>query len=70
MDADGGNQRNLSRNDAVDRSPTWSPSGNYIAFMSNRDGNSEVYVMDADGGNPHNITRHPAADFHPSWSRQ
>ena len=39
-----------------------------IAFSSDRDGNSEIYVMDADGGNPRNITNHPDSDFHPSWS--
>ena len=39
-----------------------------IAFSSDRDGNSEIYVMDADGGNPQNLTNHPDSDFHPSWS--
>ena len=27
-----------------------------IAFMSNRDGNFEIYVMDADGGNQQRLT--------------
>ena len=39
-----------------------------IAFDSNRDGNSEIYVMDADGGNLQRLTNHPDGDFHPSWS--
>ncbi len=29
--------------------PTWSPSGDRIAFTSTRDGNSEIYIMNADG---------------------
>ena len=39
-----------------------------IAFSSDREGNSEIYVMDNDGGNPQNLTNHPDSDFHPSWS--
>ena len=39
-----------------------------IAFVSDRDGNSEIYVMDADGGNQQRLTNHPDSDFHPSWS--
>ena len=33
-----------------------------IAFSSNRDGDSEIYVMDADGSNQINLTNDPAAD--------
>ena len=38
-----------------------------IAFMSDRDGNTEIYVMDADGGNPQNLTNHPHGDANPAW---
>lgn len=33
-----------------------------IAFMSNRDGNWEIYLMDRDGGNLRNLTNSPARD--------
>jgi Tol biopolymer transport system component len=48
-DADGYNKTRLTKNRAVDdASPAWSPDGEKIAFVSNRDGNPEIYVMDAD----------------------
>ena len=77
MDADGGNQRNLSNNDFDDWAPSWSPDNKRIVFFSNRDGHVhakhglptyEIYVMDADGGNPQNLTNQPNDDRHPSWS--
>ena len=39
-----------------------------IAFVSERDGNTEIYLMSADGSNARNLTRHPAADYSPAWS--
>ena len=67
MDADGGNQRRLTENRQYDWSPSWSPDGERIAFMSDRDGNSEIYVMDADGGNQRRLTNNPDHDASPAW---
>ena len=39
-----------------------------IAFSSDRDRNSEIYLMDDDGKNPRNLTNHPDRDVAPSWS--
>ena len=39
-----------------------------IVFISQRDGNSEIYVMDADGGNQRRLTNNPTSDYAPSWS--
>lgn len=39
-----------------------------IVFMSNRDGNWNIYVMNADGGQPTRLTDDPADDFSPAWS--
>jgi Tol biopolymer transport system component len=47
-DGQGDNLRRLTDNAASDFAPAWSPDGKKIAFTSNRDGNSEIYVMDAD----------------------
>ncbi|MEO0563640.1 MAG: PKD domain-containing protein, partial [Chloroflexota bacterium] len=39
-----------------------------IAFISERDGNREVYVMNADGTNQVRITNNGAQDSQPDWS--
>ena len=39
-----------------DETPLWSPDGQELAFISNQDGNAEVYLMTADGGRPVRIT--------------
>lgn len=39
-----------------------------IAFVSNRDGNLEIYVMNADGSGQTRLTNNPASDFGPAWS--
>jgi Tol biopolymer transport system component len=36
---------------AGDHSPSWSPDGSQVAFISDRDGSTRVYVMNADGTN-------------------
>lgn len=42
--------------------------GLLIAFVSNRNGNSDVYVMDATGRNQRNLSQNNAEDYGPSWS--
>jgi Tol biopolymer transport system component len=35
--------------------------------VSNRDGNSEIYIMDADGNNETRLSDHAESDIEPSW---
>ena len=63
MDADGSNSRRLTRHNALDAFPSWSPDGTQIAFHSDRDGNWNIYVMDADGSNPRQLTSHSGSDL-------
>jgi Tol biopolymer transport system component len=45
------------------------PGGNgKIAFVSDRDGNDEIYSMNPDGSSQTNLTHDPAKDFGPAWS--
>jgi len=39
-----------------------------IAFMSDRDGSEQIYVMNADGSNPTRLTNGPANNRRPAWS--
>ena len=70
MDADGGNQQNLTNNPSDDNSPSWSPDGERIVFWSYRKGHfqsAEIYVMDAAGGNQQRLTNNRHGDFSPAW---
>ena len=39
-----------------------------IVFMSNRDGNYEIYVMDSNGNNQTRLTNNDSDDIYPIWS--
>jgi len=75
MNSDGTGAVRLATDVVVDLSisgprtglPSFSPDGRKIAFVSNRDGNREIYVVNIDGTGLTNLTRNPAADEEPSW---
>jgi Tol biopolymer transport system component len=48
--------------------PAWSSDGSEIAFTSNRDGRTHVFVMTADGTGTRRVTNTQHSDDHPSWS--
>lgn len=48
--------------------PIWSPHGDEIAFVSDRDGANDLYVVKTTQDSPHRLT-HLNTDFiHPDWS--
>jgi Tol biopolymer transport system component len=51
-----------------DTAPAVSPDGNRIAFVSERDGNAEVYVADARTGTVRRLTRSRIPDRAPAWA--
>lgn len=50
-----------------DHSPFWSPDGKWLVFTSERDGNSEIYIMDNSGGQITNLTNLASQDKDPAW---
>ena len=54
--------------DPSDTAPSWSPSGDRVAFISSRSGNWEIWVVDLATGEETKLTDHPAADVAPAWS--
>jgi TolB protein len=81
MNADGTGQVNISGTSApipgtpvapdsvsAETAPAASPDGTQIAFVSNRDGNEEIYLMGADGSNQTRLTTNEMVDTDPAWS--
>ena len=53
---------------STETNPEASPDGRQVAFMSQRDGNWEVYSANIDAGNLQRLTRNPSNDGLPTWS--
>jgi TolB protein len=52
----------------VDFDPAWSPDGAKIAFVSERDGRRQIYVMNANGTGAINLSNGSESDVDPDWS--
>jgi TolB protein len=68
---------NLTRSEADDNWPVWSPDGSRIVFQravgigeTPEDTRTalDIFVMNADGSGVTRLTSHPADDYLPSWS--
>ncbi|HYG82877.1 MAG TPA: DPP IV N-terminal domain-containing protein, partial [Pyrinomonadaceae bacterium] len=64
----GGQARRLTSHPGVESFAKFSPDGRWLAFTSDYDGNTDVYVMPSEGGEPRRLTYHPAADQVLDWT--
>jgi Tol biopolymer transport system component len=68
VDPDTGDATNVSRSpESEDRYPCWSPSGKRIAFTSDRNPCTNLYVRNADGSGLVRIIHSSAVCYMPSW---
>jgi TolB protein len=63
MNADGSGPRILAPSPSSSETDgAWSPDGRTVFFLTDRDGNSEIYAMNPDGSDPRNLTRNAGFD--------
>jgi Tol biopolymer transport system component len=72
VDAASGDAKNLSNHPSADGFPAWSADGKHVAFSSDRDGGTNLFVIDADGRNLRQLTHEKAGAkvgcIMPTWS--
>ncbi len=66
--AGGGEARRLTSGEKRDSDPRFSPDGRRLAFLSNRDGGSQIWTMDLSGGDPVKATSFPTEVNGFTWS--
>lgn len=65
----GGTAKALTNSLAWDYQPTFSPDGKTLAFISDRDGSDNLWIMNADGSQPRQISKETAHMIHnPAFS--
>ena len=67
-DSEGGVITRRTVHSAQDSQPLFSPDGKQLAFISNRSGSSQVYVMSVEGGTPKQVTFHTEGYSLLDWS--
>jgi Tol biopolymer transport system component len=60
----------LSVGPGINRQPAWSPKGDKIAFVSNRNGIDNIYIYDLDSNQTFPVTNVLTGCFNPSWSKE
>jgi len=68
VDTDGGNHRPLVSGQGNYSSPRWSPSGDRLAYLSDRDGKTQLFVQWLDGGETVKVTTLPQSPRSIVWS--
>ncbi|MDQ3871577.1 MAG: hypothetical protein M3301_08195, partial [Chloroflexota bacterium] len=70
MNADGSDPKRITFAASSDDRTAWAPDGMNIAFMTGRDGNSNIYRIASDGSDTlgTRLTTDASGDFSPAWS--
>jgi len=60
--------RRLTRSSGIDVSPSFSPDGGQMAFVSSRHGNPQIFIQDLNSGSERRLTFSGKYNTQPSWS--
>lgn len=60
--------RRLTQNGRIDISPSWSPDGKKITFVSDREGTPQIWLMNSDGSAQTRLTYQGKYNQSPRWS--
>ncbi|HJV49705.1 MAG TPA: hypothetical protein VJ549_10560 [Geothrix sp.] len=60
--------RRLTDGNGINTEPCWNPTGNQIAFTSDREGGPQVFLMQDDGSNLRRLTGEGQYNASPAWS--
>ncbi len=69
LSTDGTVVKNLTNSEADEVSPSFSPDGSKIAFVSNLAGSPQIYVMSSSGGGATRITHAGGYNYAPDWGK-
>lgn len=62
-----GEASRLTGSTAFETRPQWSPDGQWLAFLSDRHGNRDVFVLPVQGGSPQRLTWHSESESLHEW---
>ncbi|HEY2998625.1 MAG TPA: Hsp70 family protein [Acidimicrobiales bacterium] len=68
IDSEGSGDRLVIGDIVPDARATWSPDGTMMAFVSDRDGPADIYVLELATGKLTNLTDSPEDEGDPAWS--
>ena len=68
MKPDGTDLQRLTESQGIDDYPAMSAEGDRGAFVSNRDGDFEIYVLDLKTGMARNVTNSRSVENFPTWT--
>src|SRR5690606_19029602 len=68
LDLNSGRVRKLIEGPGNNSYPTWSHDGSMLTFVSDRDGNKEIYVANWDGSDQRRLTYNDVVDDNPTWT--
>jgi TolB protein len=68
VSSNGTNPRRITDSRAIETSPSFSPDGRKMAFVSDRSGSPQVWIRDMASGEEHRLTYNGDYNVSPAWS--